>query len=74
MADTIDDIKKRGRGRPRTGIGPIIGLRLHPDLDADLDAWIAKQPPPTPSKPAAIRQLLKMALVVEIGEVEGGGE
>ena len=56
------DEKKRGRGRPETGIGPHIGLRLYPDLDAELERWIAAQPEPKPSKPEAIRQLLRQAL------------
>ena len=49
-------------GRPPTGIGKTIGLRLYPDQEAALDAWIAKQPDPKPSKPEAIRRLLGKAL------------
>ena len=49
-------------GRPPTGIGKTIGLRLYPDQEAALDAWIAKQPDPKPSKPEAIRRLLWEAL------------
>lgn len=63
MAEAIaDSEKKRGRGRPETGIGPSIGLRLHPDLSADLDSWIDQQPDPKPSRPEAIRALLRQAL------------
>lgn len=63
MADAIADSgKKRRRGRPETGIGPAIGLRLHPDLSADLDEWIERQPDPKPSRPEAIRTLLRQAL------------
>jgi hypothetical protein len=62
MSDAIPDIKKRGRGRPKTGIGPMVGLRLYPALDAALDAWISSQPEPHPSRPHAIRQLLIKAL------------
>lgn len=50
--------KKRGRGRPRTGIGKVIGVRLYADMEAEIDAWIAAQPDPKPSKPAAIRRLV----------------
>ena len=50
--------------RPKTGIGPPLGLRLHPDIDTALDAWIASRPDPKPSKPEAIRQLLRAALNV----------
>ena len=42
-----------------TGIGSSIGLRLYPELDAGLDAWIAQQPDPKPSRPEAIRVALK---------------
>ena len=62
MSSMGADEKKRGRGRPETGIGPNIGLRLYPDLDAELERWIAAQPEPKPSKPEAIRQLLRQAL------------
>ena len=62
---SIDVNNKRGRGRPRTGIGPVVGVRLHPKLSTDLDAWIAKQPVPRPSKPAAIRQLIEEALAAD---------
>ena len=62
MSDTIVDINKSRRGRPRTGIGPMVGLRLYPTLEAALAEWIAAQPDPKPSKPRAIRQLLTRAL------------
>jgi hypothetical protein len=47
--------------RPSTGIGPNVGLRLHADLAAKLDDWIAYQVSP-PSRPKAIRRLLAKAL------------
>jgi hypothetical protein len=58
--------EKRGRGRPRTGIGPNIGLRLYPELEAALDAWIAEQPEPRPSRPEAIRRILRLALLGQV--------
>jgi hypothetical protein len=54
---SISDSNKK-RGRPPTGIGKAIGLRLYPDLEALIDAWIAAQPDPKPSRPEAIRQIL----------------
>lgn len=57
MTSIADSRKKRGR--PVTGIGSSIGLRLYPELDAGLDAWIAQQPDPKPSRPEAIRVALK---------------
>lgn len=59
--------QKRSRGRPRTGIGPNIGLRLYPELDAALDAWIAKQPAPRPLWPEAIRRILREVLLGWLG-------
>ena len=56
--------ERRGRGRPTTGIGPAVGLRLYPDLEARLDAWIAKQGEPDLGRPEAIRRLLDQALPV----------
>ena len=50
---------KKGRGRPKTGIGSAIGLRLYPDIEKALDGWIKSQPKPRPSKPDAIRLALR---------------
>jgi hypothetical protein len=60
---SIPDSEKRGRGRPKTGIGRTIGLRLYTDEEAALDAWIARQPEPKPSRPEAIRRILRDALL-----------
>jgi hypothetical protein len=49
-------------GRPPTGIGPVIGVRLYPDDEAALANWIAQQPDPKPSKPEAIRRILRQTL------------
>jgi hypothetical protein len=49
-------------GRPATGRGRTIGVRVHPDLDTALDVWIARQPAPKPSKPEAMRRLVWEAL------------
>lgn len=57
MASIPDSDKKRGR--PATGIGPAIGLRLYPGLETALDAYIAAQPDPKPSRPEAIRTGLR---------------
>jgi hypothetical protein len=61
MISSIADNKKK-RGRPPTGIGPAVGLRLYPDLEARLDAWIAKQSEPDLGRPEAIRRILDQAL------------
>ena len=59
---SIAESEKRGRGRPRTGIGPVVSLRLYPDMEGKLAAWIAQQPDPKPSRSEAIRRLLAEAL------------
>jgi Arc/MetJ-type ribon-helix-helix transcriptional regulator len=38
------------------------GFRMPPELEAKLDAWIARQPEPKPSRSEAIRRLLEKAL------------
>jgi thiamine monophosphate kinase len=43
-------------------------LRLYPDIEAALDAWIAQQPEPRPSRPEAIRRILRTALDISDGE------
>ena len=42
-----------------------LGLRLYPDVEARLDAWIARQREPGLSLPEAIRRLLDRALMLE---------
>jgi hypothetical protein len=58
MTASIRDNTKR-RGRPvTTGKGQLIGVRLLPLALEPLDAWIADQPDPKPSRPEAIREAL----------------
>src|SRR5215831_16554544 len=61
MKPTRISFIKKPVGRPRTGIGPLIGVRLSPDMQAQLDAWRARQAD-APSRPEAIRRLLSKAL------------
>lgn len=56
--NAIADTSKKRRGRPATGIGQNVGLRLYRHEEAALDAWIASLPEPKPSKPEAIRHAL----------------
>lgn len=53
-------VKKRGR--PATGLGTSINVRLQPDQLAALDAWIEQQVDPQPSRPEAIRKILDSVL------------
>jgi hypothetical protein len=61
MPSIADSRKRRGRGRPPTGIGKPIGLRLYPELEKKIDAWASKQQD-KPSRPEAIRRLVESAL------------
>jgi hypothetical protein len=62
MGKSIRDIEKKKRGRPRsTGLGTGILVRMHDQLEA-LDAWIAKQDDPKPTRPEAIRRLIEIGL------------
>jgi len=64
MPSIVDNKKKRGRGRPRTGIGKPVGLRLYPELERRVDTWASKQPD-RPGRPEAIRRLIELALSVK---------
>jgi hypothetical protein len=52
------------RGRPRTGVGLPVQIRLSADQIARLDAWIADQLEQPLSRPEAIRRLLERVLPV----------
>lgn len=54
---SINGTKKRGRGRPATGLGVSINCRLQPDQLAELDRWIAEQDRKM-SRPEALRTIL----------------
>jgi hypothetical protein len=55
---SIDDVGKKGRGRPAVNATPVT-VRIPPDQLAALDAWIARHPDPKPSRPEAIRIMLR---------------
>lgn len=60
MSGSSRDIKNLG-GRPRTGVGTPIMVRLQPDQLAALDRLIEDHEEPRPSRPEAIRQILDRA-------------
>lgn len=47
-------------GRPPTGIGTMVGVRFQRDQLAALDNWIAQQPDPKPTRPEAVRQIVRI--------------
>jgi metal-responsive CopG/Arc/MetJ family transcriptional regulator len=61
MAPGILQPKNQKRGRPRTGIGTPVQVRLKDDLLASLDEWRRKQPD-LPNRPEAMRRLIEQAL------------
>jgi hypothetical protein len=65
MPSIIDNRKRRGRGRPPTGIGKPVGLRLYPDLERRVDQWAANQAD-KPGRPEAIRRLIEIALTTKL--------
>ena len=50
-----------------------IGVRWRPSDLARLDAWIAKQPVPRPSRPEAIRRLVEKALSDPLSNLKSHG-
>jgi hypothetical protein len=60
MKSAIANIKK-SKGRPKINATPLM-VRVPPEELARLDAWIASQPDPKPSRPEAIRRLVEKAL------------
>lgn len=57
MTSTVNDNKKP-RGRPATGKGQLIGVRLQPDQLKELDEWIVSEGKGH-TRPEAIRDILK---------------
>lgn len=55
-------LPQKKRGPAPTGKGTLIGVRLQPDILETIDAWIAKQPAPRPTRPEAMRSLAAEAL------------
>lgn len=64
MDTSINNIKKRGRGRPTKDTLPIM-VRVSRDEARSIDAFIAQEGAPFITRPEAIRRLIKKALEVE---------
>lgn len=63
------NVRKSGRGRPRVNAEPVT-VRIPPDRLAALNAWIARQPEPRPSRPEAIRRLVEKGLQRQNAAIE----
>jgi len=53
---------KKARGRPATGKGEPLLVRIQPAQLKALDAWVSHHPLPRPTRPEAIRRLLDIGL------------
>ena len=62
-ASRVSDNKKK-IGRPRTGVGTLIGQRWHEEQLAQIDKWRRTQPD-MPSRSEAIRRLVEFGLTVK---------
>lgn len=60
--------KKRKRGPAPTGVGTLIGVRMHDEQLAELDRWIAAQFTPM-SRPEAIRVLVELGVAYGLPQV-----
>jgi metal-responsive CopG/Arc/MetJ family transcriptional regulator len=63
MADQQINASTKKRGRPATGKGLTIGVRMQPDLLADLDAFIADSGLDQ-TRPEAIRSIVQATLSI----------
>jgi hypothetical protein len=54
-------VSKKKIGRPRTGIGTLIGIRWHEPALAAIDGWRREQPD-LPARGEAIRRLVELGL------------
>ncbi len=61
MAKQPFSITRKKRGRPATGQGVLIGVRMQPDQITALDAWRDKQAD-QPSRPEAVRRIVAKVL------------
>lgn len=61
MTSISDKQKKRGRGRPRTGVRPMVGFRAGDEITSALDA-AARAEPDEPSRSEMIRRIVSAYL------------
>ena len=57
-----EKVLEKKKGRPAIGKGLQFNASFRPEVAARIDAWIAAQPDPKPSRPEAIRRLVEKAL------------
>jgi hypothetical protein len=60
MGNTIR-VRQKKRGRPKTGITPMVSLRLSSEAQKAVEAWARRQPD-KPTMSEAIRRLVERGL------------
>jgi len=68
MKKSINDNRKRSRGRPATGTAPLVGVRMTEQLQAQIKAWAKKQDDDPPLA-TAIRRLVELGLTAKTRSV-----
>jgi len=63
-------VKRKRRGRPATGVDPLVGVRMPPASRKAVEAW-AKQQPDGPSLSEAIRRLVDIGLAAALKRKNG---
>ena len=58
-------LEKKKLGRPAIGKGLQFNAMLRPELAERIDAWIVRQPNPTPTRTEAIRRLVERGLAAD---------
>jgi hypothetical protein len=58
---SINNAKQKKRGRPATGVTPMMGVRVSEDLRGRIESW-AHGRPDKPSLSEAIRRLIELGL------------
>ena len=54
-------VKRKKRGRPATGVDPLVGVRMSPESRKAVEAW-AKRQADKPSLSEAIRRMVEIVL------------
>jgi hypothetical protein len=57
-----DKVLEKKRGRPSIGKGLQFNASFRPEIASRIEAWIAAQPDPQPSRSEAIRRLVEKGL------------
>jgi hypothetical protein len=61
MAKSIDVRRKKKRGRPATGVDPVVNLRLPVETRRQIERWAARQED-KPTLSEAIRRMIERVL------------